>query len=107
MGVGWGAGPGGVCRQAGVGGGVSGEEPAAANWRAALVEAAAQFGAQMEHIGHVLHAQGAMGWMYRGDLERARTALGNLPVDALRQVSVASAALSHLADEVATKDAGP
>jgi hypothetical protein len=34
--------------------------------------------------------------MLRGDLERARASLAKLPIDALRQVSVAMAALSTL-----------
>lgn len=46
-------------------------------------------------------AQGAFGWMMRGDLDKARATLSRLPSERLVEVSVAAAALSALADEVA------
>lgn len=58
--------------------------------------------AQLAHVRHVLVAQAAMGWMVRGDLTRARRELAKLPAEALREVAVASAALSTLADELTT-----
>ncbi|MEV5391907.1 hypothetical protein [Nocardia farcinica] len=54
-----------------------------------------------------LTAQGAFGWMMRGDLEQARAALTKLPTDKLVEVSAAAAALSALADEVAGEGTGP
>lgn len=56
-----------------------------------------------ENAGHTFTVQGAMGWMWRGDLEQARTALRKLPPERLHEVSAAAAALSALADEVATE----
>lgn len=56
--------------------------------------------------GVTLKVQGAMGWMWRGDIEQARTALRRLPHERLLEVSAAAAALSALADEIATEE-GP
>jgi len=71
------------------------------NFATAMGEAAEKIREGMEHTGHILTAQGAMGWVYRGDLEKARTMLEKLPADKLAEVSAAAAALSSLADEVA------
>ncbi len=60
-----------------------------------------EFGKAMEQAGHVFAAQGAFGWMFRGDLEQARKTLEGLPADKLQEVSMAAAALASLADEVA------
>ena len=59
------------------------------------------FLAAVRDSGHILVAQGAFGWLVRGDLDRARRELGKLPVEKLTAVSLAAAALSSLADEVA------
>ena len=64
-------------------------------------EALASLGSTLEHLGHTLAGQGAFGWMYRGRIDDARRALERLPAGALQQVSVAAAALSTLADEIA------
>ncbi|MCM6775001.1 hypothetical protein NDR87_26510 [Nocardia sp. CDC159] len=48
-------------------------------------------------------AQGAFGWMMRGDLAKARATLVKLSPDKLTEVSAAAAALSALADEVAAE----
>lgn len=84
------------------------QRQAAENWRkatenfgAAMGEATKKFSEAMQHTGHILTAQGAMGWVYRGDLASARRALEKLPADKLAEVSAAAAALSSLADEVA------
>lgn len=58
----------------------------------------------MLNLGHIMSAQGAFGWMYRGDLDHARAVLAKLPPEVLQQVSVAASALSTLADEVAGED---
>lgn len=71
------------------------------NFTAALGDAAKKFSEGTQHTGHILTAQGAMGWVYRGDLEKARQVLQKLPADKLAEVSAAAAALSSLADEVA------
>lgn len=64
-------------------------------------EAAKKFADGMQHTGHILTAQSAMGWAYRGNLAEARRVLEKLPVDKLTELSAAAAALSSLADEVA------
>lgn len=56
-----------------------------------------------ENAGQALTVQAAMGWMWRGDLEQARTALRKLPPERLYEVSAAGSALSALADEVAAE----
>ncbi|MRH86022.1 hypothetical protein GFY24_00830 [Nocardia sp. SYP-A9097] len=56
--------------------------------------------------GHTLTVQAAMGWMWRGDLDHARTSLRALPADKLRELSAAAAALSALADEIACETTG-
>lgn len=66
-----------------------------------LAAALEKFSAGMEHTGHILTAQAAMGWIYRGDLAAARRSLRKLPPEKLAEVSTAAAALSSLADEVA------
>lgn len=71
------------------------------NFATAMGDAAKKFSEGMQHTGHILTAQGAMGWAYRGDLEKARQVLQKLPADKLAEVSAAAAALSSLADEVA------
>jgi hypothetical protein len=71
------------------------------NLAAAMGEAAKKFSDGMQHTGHIMTAQGAMGWVYRGDLEKARAVLEKLPADKLAELSMAAAALSSLADEVA------
>jgi hypothetical protein len=77
---------------------VTGTEPEP-EWVTQLRAGVEGFGAALAHVGHVARAQGAMGWLYRGDIEQARTALDGLPPEVLRQVSASAAALSALADE--------
>lgn len=57
--------------------------------------------------GVTLTVQGAMGWMWRGDIEQARTTLRRLPRERLLEVSAAASALSALADEIATETGEP
>lgn len=57
----------------------------------------------LENLAHMAKAQGAMAWMYRGDIDAARQALAGLPPEKLTEISVAAAALSSLADELAQK----
>lgn len=63
-------------------------------------EALAKLRAAGAEVGVLATAQGAFGWMMRGDLDKARAALVKLPPERLVEVSVAAAALSALADEV-------
>ncbi|MEV8439134.1 hypothetical protein AB0425_17305 [Actinosynnema sp. NPDC051121] len=72
------------------------EEP-----RPSLADAVNKLKAGLEHTGHILAVQGAMGWAYKGNLEQARRVLDKLPVEKLHEVSAAAALLSSLADEVA------
>lgn len=67
----------------------------------------AKFKTSVEHAGHILGAQAAMGWMFRGDLAKARGALEKLTPEKLAEVSAAAAALSSLADEVAAGRSQP
>lgn len=66
-------------------------------------DAWAELGKAIESVGHVIAAQGALGYMLNGDLANARETLANLPADQLQSVSVAAAALSSLADEIAAE----
>jgi hypothetical protein len=66
-----------------------------------MADATKKFSEGMQHTGHILTSQSAMGWVYRGDLEKARAVLEKLPADKLAELSTAAAALSSLADEVA------
>lgn len=68
--------------------------------RLSFADAMAKFKTSVEHAGHILGAQAAMGWMFRGDLAKARGALEKLTPAKLAEVSAAAAALSSLADEV-------
>ncbi|WP_280505816.1 hypothetical protein [Nocardia farcinica] len=71
-----------------------------------LSDALNNFQSAMTRLGQTATAQGAFGWMVRGDLEKAREALRKLPPDKLLEVSAAASALSALADEVAA-EGGP
>ncbi len=44
----------------------------------------ADLGNAMKESGYILGAQAAMGWMFRGDMDKARDALAKLPADQLR-----------------------
>jgi hypothetical protein len=70
-------------------------------WAKKIQEAAAGLGEAMQHAGHILTAQGAMGWAYRGDIEAARKSLDDMPTDKLLELSAAASVLASLADEVA------
>ncbi|WP_031165985.1 hypothetical protein [Streptosporangium roseum] len=76
-------------------------------WARDLQAAAAKAGEALGHVSHVLTAQEAMGWMYRGDLNAARHAIAKLPDDKLVELSAAAAALAALADEETTRRAHP
>ncbi|WP_436759351.1 hypothetical protein [Streptosporangium sp. V21-05] len=83
---------------------MSGDDPQwAKDLRAAAEKAAEAFG----QVGHVLVAQEAMGWMYRGDLAAARRAVAKLPADKLAELSTAAAALAAVADEEMARHAQP
>lgn len=73
----------------------------------ALRTALREMNAAFAQVGNVLRAQGAFGWMYRGDLEQARETLDTLPADVLRQVSAAASVLSTLADELLAERTRP
>lgn len=74
------------------------------DWAKGLHSAAAEFAKAMEQTGYILTAQGALGWMMRSDMEKARETLAGLPAEQLQAVSVAAAALASLADEVAMEE---
>jgi hypothetical protein len=60
------------------------------------------------NAGVILAVQGAMGWMFKGDMEQARAALvRRVPRERLAEVSMAAAALSSLADEIAAEPGEP
>jgi len=54
----------------------------------------------LEDASRIAAAQGAMGWMMRGDLEKARAVLSALSGDRLSEISATAAALAALADEM-------
>ncbi len=66
-----------------------------------LDAALAKFKQAAAEAGVTATAQGAFGWMVRGDSAKARETLGGLPVARLAEVSAAAAALSSLAAELA------
>lgn len=53
----------------------------------------------IRHANGILAGQAALGWAYRGDLERAGGALAKMDPDQLRELSAAAALLASLADE--------
>lgn len=69
----------------------------------AFEEGMAAFGKGLAQIQRVGQATGAMGWVYRGDLDGARAALAKMDPEQLREVSAAAAALASLADEALTE----
>lgn len=70
-----------------------------------LEESLAKLGRVLTQSGNVLRAQGAFGWVYQGNLVKARELLSDLPVDVLEQVADAAAVLRGLAYEAgAPKD---
>lgn len=71
-----------------------------------LDAALAQFSKNMARVGHAFAGQGAMGWMLRGDMAKAREALQRVPSERLPEISIAAAALSALADELAADGDG-
>ncbi|WP_280410557.1 hypothetical protein [Nocardia asiatica] len=66
-----------------------------------------QAGEGFARAGQTWTVQGAMGWMFRGDIDRARDALRRIPRERLVEVSAAAAALSSLADEIAAEPGEP
>lgn len=76
-------------------------------WAKDLQAAAAKMGEALTHTTHILAAQEAMAWMYRGDLEAARKAIAKLPADKLTEFAMAATALAALADEEAAHRAKP
>lgn len=75
----------------------------AENLKKAVGRFAEDLGKAVEDAAPIFAAQGAMGWMMKGDMEQARSALAKLPADKLREVSAAAFALSSLADEIAAE----
>lgn len=57
----------------------------------------------LTHVGHIAVAQGAMGWMYRGDLDKARETLQELDAEVLTEVALAASVLGTLAEELAAE----
>ncbi|MGC5012550.1 hypothetical protein ACLQ2R_17440 [Streptosporangium sp. DT93] len=74
-------------------------------WAKDLRAAAENLSAAAIHATHILVAQEAMAWMYRGDLEAAQRAVAKLPPDQLAALSTAAAAVAALADEEMTRHA--
>jgi hypothetical protein len=57
-------------------------------------------GETLAEVGINLKAQAALGWILRGDLEKAREALADFPPARFHALSASAAALSGLADEL-------
>ncbi|WP_181723083.1 MULTISPECIES: hypothetical protein [Nocardia] len=55
----------------------------------------------LARTGQLWRAQGALGWMLRGDIEKARDTLESLPADRLPEIAVAATTLVSLAEEIA------
>lgn len=64
-----------------------------------MAEAGRQIGTAFSQAGNIFAAQGAMGWAFRGDVEKTRAALANMTPDQVREVSAAASMLAALADE--------
>jgi hypothetical protein len=73
------------------------------DWKMELERVFHEFVDALEKAGHVASAQAAMGWMFQGDLQKARDVLSDLPMEQLRAISVTASALSSLSDEIATE----
>lgn len=71
-------------------------------WGEQVKEAFGKIGEAFGQMHHVLAAQGAMGWAYRGDLDQTRAALAGMQPEQLREVSAAASMLAALADEELT-----
>ena len=67
-----------------------------------LEETLAKLGRVLTQSGNVLRAQGAFGWVYQGNLVKARELLSDLPVDVLEQVADAAGVLKDLAGEASS-----
>jgi hypothetical protein len=68
-------------------------------WQENFERSMRQHGEAVGKAGRILTAQGAFGWMYRGDVDQARAALKAMSPEQLQEVSAAAAALAGLADE--------
>lgn len=73
------------------------------DWAKNLADAIGEFARGMEQVGHIAIAQGAMGWIYQGDMESAQREVAKLPPEQLSALSIAAATLSSLADEEAAR----
>jgi transcriptional regulator with XRE-family HTH domain len=73
-----------------------GEPP---QWARDLQETAASLQKNIVRAGHILAAQGAMGWAYRGDLDQLQHALAAMGAEQLRELSSAASLLASVADE--------
>ncbi|MFI6509179.1 hypothetical protein ACIBCT_16355 [Streptosporangium sp. NPDC050855] len=62
-------------------------------------EGMAQFAKASAQAGHVLAVQGAMGWAYRGDLEKTREVLAEMSPEQVAEVSAAASLLGSVCDE--------
>ncbi|MFD1546990.1 hypothetical protein [Nonomuraea guangzhouensis] len=69
------------------------------NWASEFNEGLARLYGTMRHANGILVGQAALGWAYRGDLERAGDSLAKMDPDQLRELSAAAALLASLADE--------
>ncbi|MGW4958013.1 hypothetical protein ACWEPL_12375 [Nonomuraea sp. NPDC004186] len=68
-------------------------------WQENFERSMRQLGETLGQVGRTFAAQGAMGWMYRGEVSQARAGLAAMSPEQLREVSAAAAALASLADE--------
>lgn len=73
---------------------------------ALLLAALEQLAAGFKEAGHTMSVQGAMGWVYRGRVNDARSVLDRMPLAAVKQAAVAAAALAALCDEVVAGKVG-
>lgn len=72
-------------------------------WQQAAQEAMGRAGRAInDALGqtrHILMAQTAMGWAYRGDLDKTRRSLAGMSPERLRELSAAATMLAALTDE--------
>ncbi|MGI5292762.1 hypothetical protein ACQEVF_56955 [Nonomuraea polychroma] len=73
-----------------------------ANLHKAIGEAGQQLQQALGQAARTAKAQEAMGWAFRGEVERTTTTLADLSDDHLREIAAAAEMLSTAADSVLT-----
>jgi hypothetical protein len=67
--------------------------------QAALEQAGQEIGAAFTRAGHIMAAQGVMGWMFQGEFGKARKEIAKLPPEQVGLLAMAARALADMADE--------